>query len=445
MSGISNLYGGYDYDTTLSALAYSTRNTKWRGGVTGWESKEDGSSSNSSQEISSGAKDYLAEVKKHGTTINSALASLAGTDEASIFDSVKAESSDDKAVTVKISDQKKAQSFIDDSGGTKTIEVSQLASAQKNTGRMLDSYEKSDVSTGKNTFAIATGGKEYYVSVNVNSTDTNRTVQEKMAAAINDQNIGVKASVVYNEKDKTSSLVLTGKETGADAEFAIRDALGGGDAVAKMGAASVSKEASNAVYTEDGVMKFSDTNEVDIGYGMTATFNKVTEEEVTVTAKPDTEAITNSIYDLVNGFNQLRETAINAGEDSGAKALQDRLDSITSAYGATLKRAGISLNTDGYMQIDKKKLTEAIENGQAESIFGKDSGFTRSLSAVTKQAESDPERYLSIQARTGKEQDKEKDYLDYLDSYMGMGSFSPFQSMQLTRLENTSMLFNMLV
>ncbi len=188
----------------------------------------------------------------------------------------------------------------------------------------------------------------------------------------------------------------------------------------------------------------SSSNEVNLGNGFSGTLHKVTGEDVTVSGEKDSAEITNDIYDLVNGFNQLRELALNNNDDSGAKTLQNRLDSISSAYKQTLGRAGISLNGDGYLVIDKDKLNTAIDNGQAEQIFSKDSGFIRSLSSVADNAEDRPESYQSREARTTQSTatDEAASFLEDYDDWFSMTSFTPNQMNQLDRWDTVSMLFN---
>lgn len=430
-------------DYSYTSMLYSSQNSKYRGGVTGWNHKDSETYSStsatySSSKLSDKSSAYVKSVKEYSNKINDAIDLLTGKDTEKSLDSAKATSSDE-AVSVKITDQEKAAAFKA-SGGTKTLEVVQLAKAQKNSGEMLNAQAINSVGEGSKSFTIGKDGQEYKFSVDINATDSNRTVQEKMAASINRQNTGISATVVYNKNDKTSSLVLSSKDTGKEQAFTIED-VGSGNLVSEMGADYVSTTAQDAIYTQDGATRNSSKNEVNLGDGISAELKNVTDKEVTVKAETDSTDMSNAVFDLVNGFNQLREVAIDNVSDNGAKSLLDKLDSVTSAYSATLKRAGISFNTDGYLQIDKDAMQKAIENGQAESVFNKDSGFTRSLSNISERAESDPTRFLSAQARSGKETSSEASEIDYND-YLNDISFSPYQSSQLDHWDSIGMLFS---
>ncbi len=415
--------------------------------VTGWKHKEDLAKETSSTEtkLSDDASEYVADVKEYGGKIADAIASLTGRDTDNVFDALKGASSDESAVSILLNDQSAAEGLFKTGNSETKIAVRQLAAAQQNRGQTLSSAAVSGAKKGTNTFTLTVGGKDYDMFVNVNATDSNRTVQEKFAAAINaeSKNTGVTASVIYNEKDKTSSLVLSSGKTGADSAFEIKD--DSGDIVSALKADYVTTTARDALFTVNGEERVSASNEADLGNGLTATLKKVTEEDVTVSVKKDADKITNTIYDLINGFNQLREAALNQGDDSGARSLLNRLDSISSAYSTTLARAGISFNKDGYLELDKEKLAAAVENGQAENVFGKDSGFSRSLSTIAKQAETDPTRYLSLEAKRGNETSAVEDYLTDYSSLMDSTNFTARQNNQLMKLEQTSALLNTLV
>jgi flagellar hook-associated protein 2 len=442
MSSINSyLYNNYssDYSSYSTQMVKSAQRSTWRGGVTGWEPKVDNPRTQSYGKTSSTSKagSYLSSVKAFGTKINNAIAGFnGGKKQTSVFDLLKGMSSND-ALSVNVKDQRAASAFKA-TGRTKEVEINQLAAKQQNKGSALSSSAIGNRTTGRNVFEMETGGKKFSFNVNVNATDSNRTVQEKMAAAINSQNTGVTANVVYNEKDKTSSLTLTARDSGEEKAFEIQDKEG--NLAEYTGADRVSTRAQDAVYTVDGEERRSATNEADLGDGLTGTLKKITDGAAEVSAGYDQTEITNSVYEMVDGFNQLRELAADRSDDRGAKSLQQRLDSLTSAYKTTLGRAGISLNKDGYMEIDKQKLETAIGNGQAESVFGENSGFTRSLSSTAKTAEQNPERFLSYEARNSKSTSESFNFDDYLSS----AKFSPFQTNRLNQWNNMGMLFSAL-
>jgi flagellar hook-associated protein 2 len=399
MSSINSyLYNNYGGSYSTPAVN-SVRGGRWRGGVTGWEPKAD----NTKQPTSSTSKTaqktngYIASVKEAGVNLGNALSSLKGTKkQTTVFDLLKGLSSNNDALSVKVKDPS-AAAKLSKAGAAKQVEISQLASAQQNNGNALSSFAIGKRNTGRNVFELETGGKKFSFNVNVNATDSNRTVQEKMAAAINKGNTGVTASVVYNEKDKTSSLTLTGRDTGEEKAFSLTDKEG--DLVEYTGAANTATEARDAVYTVDGEERTSAVNEVDLGDGLTGTLKKTTGEAVEVKADRDTAEASNSIRELVNGFNDMRKAAVDFNGDRGAQSLQQRLDTLASAYKYSLNRVGVSTDKDGYLQIDQKKLDEAVSNGRTESVFGESSGFTRSLSTVADTARNNPSRYVSYEAR----------------------------------------------
>jgi flagellar hook-associated protein 2 len=334
---------------------------------------------------------------------------------------------------VKVKNQSAAAAF-GKTGATKKVEVNQLASAQQNSGSSLSSFAIGSRKTGRNVFELETGGKSFSFNVNVNTTDSNRTIQEKMAAAINKQNTGVTASVAYNEKDKTSSLTLTARDTGEEKAFTLTDREG--DLVEYTGAANTKTAARDARYTVDGEERTSAVNEVDLGDGLTGTLKKTTNEAVDVRIGGDSSSISGSIQDLVNGFNKLRKAAVDNNGDSGARSLQQRLDTLSSAYGASLNRVGVSTDKDGYLQIDSKKLDAAIESNQVEGVFGENSGFARSLSTVADTAQNNPNRFVSFEARRGNA--SASNFEDLFSS----ATFTSRQNNQMNQWNRVGMLFS---
>lgn len=393
-SGTSSLY-----QTQSSLPVINTSTEKFKGNVTGYKPIQKTSSGQYTSALSSeDTKAYMSALKSFGSKLKSATANVSNSGQ-SVFSKVTGASSKDEALTVSVSKQADAAQFLN-AKGTKNITIQQLATVQKNTGTSLASTALSGANTGTNSFSVEKDGKTYQFSVNIYATDSTRTAQQKTADAINKQNIGINASVEYDSKTKKSTLVLASTETGEKNAFTIADVENKGNLVSALGIGQTTQAAGDARYTVDGVEKTSAKNTVDLGDGLTGTLKKVTSEEVKVTAKKDITGITNAIYDVVNNFNGLRETAKDYGNDQGAQSLLQRMDNLASSYSSSLEKLGITRNKDGYLEIDTKKLTKAFEDGSAERYLGdNNAGFTQRLSQLAKTVDSDPNRYVSYQSR----------------------------------------------
>ena len=434
MAGISgiqsnlSLYGGL-FDSQSIAGPYSgynfkinTSTEKFKGNVTGYKPVDKSENALASDQ----ARNYLAAVKDLGNKLKDATAKATQAGQ-SVFKALSGLSSNNDALSVSVSNQADASKFSQQ-GNDKKVSIQQLAQSQRNTGSSLSAASLNGAAAGTNQFAIEKDGKSFDFSVNINVSDSARTAQEKVANAINSKNIGVKATVEYDEKTKKSSLVLSSAETGEKNAFTVSD-KGGGNIIETLGAGQAAQKAQDAKYTVDGEAKTSDKNTVDLGDGLTGALKKAGSEEINVSTKKDVDGISNAVRDMVNQFNSLLKTAKDYSGDRGANDLRQRLDTIGSSYASSLKNIGITRSKDGYLEVDSKKLTDAFENGSAERFLGNDSyGFTQRLSQLAKQADSDPNRFLSRESRSGMaaaqsgstapawNENFERDYLRYMSS-----------------------------
>ncbi|MDL2273732.1 hypothetical protein LJC34_04210 [Oscillospiraceae bacterium OttesenSCG-928-G22] len=301
-------------------------------------------------------------------------------------------SSDSDKVSVRV-DNKAYGSFKDT-----TIKVSQLAAGQKNEGASLQSNAAAQ--SGYHQFEIETNGTRHQFSVSLSASDTNETMQQKMADAINARNIGVTAAVSKNEINGTSSLAISAGKTGdaANAKFSIRDVAG--SAVSKTGVSTVTQQAQNAIYSiNGGASRESLTNEVSLGGGVTATLKKASDEAVSISSKKDASTAISKVKDMVDGYNRVLSGVVENGDDERGYRLFSRMLSVSKTYMAELGKIGVEFDADGYMSINDTKIKEAGENGSLERFFtenrGKNYGFTNQLSRIADDVNQNAARYVS--------------------------------------------------
>lgn len=255
------------------------------------------------------------------------------------------------------------------------VEISQVATGQQNQGDALNA--KSLAQAGDYQVQVQVGGKSSLVSFRVNAGETNEQMQQKMASAINERNLGVKASV--STKNGQSTLTVESSSTGENASsFAIRDYVG--NAVSKTGTAEATREAQNAVYSVNGKEFTSASNNVDLGNGVQATLRKATDEAITVSSGKDAKASATAVKDVLSEYNKLLNSA------DANNRLTRELSSVTKAYSSTLGRLGINVGSDGSLSVDESKLTAAAEDGRLQEFFtqdrGRSYGFSNQLNRV---------------------------------------------------------------
>lgn len=251
---------------------------------------------------------------------------------------------------------------------TYTISISQIATAQQNLGTPLSSTAAAGLAAGTYTFNLQTGGRTYTISFTVNTGDTNQTVLNNMARAINASGAPVTAKVATDTVAGTSRLVLTASNTGTSNAFTLTDVTG--NAVAYTGANTVSVAASNASYTLNGVPYTSESNTVYLDNQKLSLnlLGPVTNATITVT--PDTQAISNAINNFVTAYNNL----VTFTAQNLQYITPQLLSSLKQSYtyqAPSLTAIGITQNPNGTLAVNQTALTGAIQNnlGLVETAF----------------------------------------------------------------------------
>ena len=341
------------------------------------------------QPLGGDALKYVNNIKSASKSLSSSIKDLANAS----FAKKTAVSSDPETMSVKYSGNKP--------GDIKnmSVKIDQTAAGQLNEGARMNA-DAAFGAAGMNKFSINIGGKTTDFTVNVTAGDSNNAVQQKMADAINKAGIGIKASVETDSKTNTSMLKLetTGVGNNDKNKFTVTDGIG--SLAAKTGANDISREARDAIYSIDsGAKKTSQTNTIDLGGGLSVTFNKASEKEVTVSAGKDTDYAKSAVEGLVKSYNDLYVEAAQKTNDPKAQNLATKMINTSKTYLGSLSNIGIGFDKDGKMTIDSKKLDAAAENGSLEKFFtensGKNYGFTNQLSKLANNVSNNTSNYVS--------------------------------------------------
>ena len=280
-----------------------------------------------------------------------------------------------------------------------TVNIDQIAAGQLNEGSQLKTND-SFGSSGTNKFSINIGGKTTELSVNIAAGDTNSVVQQKMADAINNAGIGVKATVEKDTANNTGMLKLESTGTGNNDKnkFTLTDITG--NLVAQTGANQVSRNARDAIYSIDGGEKqTSQSNNVDLGNGLSVTLNKASDKAVTISSGKDLSYVKSAIEGLVKNYNDLYVEAAQKTNDPKAQNLATKMINTSKTYLGSLSNIGIGFDGDGKMTLDTKKLDAAAENGNLEKFFtensGKNYGYTNQISKLADNVTRNTSNYVS--------------------------------------------------
>ncbi len=327
----------------------------------------------------------LSRLDKTAETKLSALGTLQGAlstfqtalkdlNKASLYDNVKATSS--SSDTLSVSAEKNALP------GKYSVEVSYLATSSQIATQAVSKDFKAG-SAG--TLEIGLGeNDDSPVRVNISEGATLTEIRDALNEQLKDK--GISANIVNNPSTGQSQLVLNAKETGAGKDIQLSGSLGNVDFGVDV---QTLQKAENAKFKVDGLELESATNTVkDVIPDVEFTLKAKTEADkpVTVTVGEDKAGVKTQLKKFVDAYNELmsvtknltRVTQVGEGKepvvaalvgDSTVRNLVNGVRAELSGSGNAgsafkgLSDLGISLDKDGKLKIDDKKLDKALESG----------------------------------------------------------------------------------
>ena len=275
------------------------------------------------------------------------------------------------------------------------VTVSQLACPQTNTGNFLQPNSK-PFAAGEYSFDLQVQDLTYQFEFGVNATDTVTDTQQKIARLINQADIGLNAQLLADGLGN-SAISITSDATGirgiSPTIFHIQsqnssDASDSNtELVSTLGLDRVTQYPANAVYSVNGTTATSVSNEVTIdnNYKLTI-FDTTGTAPVTISMNTDTDAIADSIGELIGGYNNLISVTANDANEhfEGNEKLKKDFAGIAKSYNHLLNENGLSVTDNGTIAVDRDAIISAADNGTLGDIF---SGLNAFKQAVQKKAE----------------------------------------------------------
>ncbi len=298
--------------------------------------------------------------------------------------------------------------------GSYSLEVTQLAKAQKSISKAEFEGLSTTLSTGTLAFT-ATSGATFSVAI-----DSSNNTLEKVRDAINkaEGNSFVSASIVNVDNSTgtgtVSKLILTAKNSGTTNAFTVgatEDGNATGDfALTELASANLDPQttALDAIISVDGQTATRSSNTItDVLPGVTLNlFSKTAVgNSVSIDVGVDTDVITKSINAFVTAYNKLNATVKDLGKYGGSKdgsgngaligdstlryvATQIRQNStgtvstVDSGYNS-LAMIGVTVDKSGVMSLDSNKLKTALAaNFQSVSeVFSSTEGVATKLAS----------------------------------------------------------------
>lgn len=336
---------GIDVTTAVSDILYADRAPERT-----WQAEQSTLASQTSA---------LNQLNSEASSLSDALSALQSA--TGVLSTVTADSSNSNIVS--------ATAANGTTAGSHSVVVNSVATTSS---WYSDAESSSSVALPAGSFDLTVGGTSTAIDVSGSSgVDT----LDELATYINQQSLGVTASIVTDSSGARLSLVST--TSGSAGDFSISNDSTVGFSRANTGA--------NASLTVDGVPVSSASNTVTGALsGVTLNLQSASPgTTVNITVGSDVNSISSAIESFISAYNTLIEdvnsqftynpttgTAGTLQSDSVVQGLQSELLDATNYNSggsslSTLTSLGITTNSDGTLSLDGSTLENAIENNNA--------------------------------------------------------------------------------
>ncbi|MBO6214295.1 MAG: flagellar capping protein [Lachnospiraceae bacterium] len=334
----------------------------------------------------------LKENARHTQNVVSAL-STEGDDIESVFYKKVAVSSNEDAVGVTYVGKEKAQE-----SPSFDLGVQKIATPQINTGKFLPQTGH-DFEEGSYSFDLDTNSKSFEFQFNVNYGDNNYDVVQRVARLINTSDVGISARVLMNNRNRTTALEVTSKQTGLaedeDYLFKISSSSSWRE-LNTLGIDKVSQEPENSAFTLNGSSHSSLSNTFTINQAFEITLKGTTPDDkpAHIGFKANTDAIADSVDELLTSFNGFIAVGQKYESGKGHNQLLNELNALSNTFGDALASVGIQKAEDGTLYLDRTTIADSVTGEDAKKAFNILNRFKDSLSREAEKTSINPMNYV---------------------------------------------------
>jgi flagellar hook-associated protein 2 len=261
------------------------------------------------------------------------------------------------------------------------LQVLRLASAQENVGELLAREAPAAIEPGQHSFELRSFAGIKLLSQLVVEGETNDSVLTQMAAAINQANLGVIATLA-RPTFSTVQIAITATLSGSASSFSLSDVDGW--LVRLSGASKEARPAQDAAYVLDGVRTMSPTNQLLLQGGkIQLTLHTISRgADVTIAVGPDGEAVLGAVEQLAEAVSQLAEV-IDENQRYLSPTFVGDFSSAVQALEPQLRQIGVEVVEDNSVAVNRAAFEYAFEqqpelvestvsspNGAAQRIGG---------------------------------------------------------------------------
>lgn len=338
---------------------------------------------------------FAIDLKETARDTQNLVASLQSDSEdiESVFHKKIAISSNESAVAVEYMPES------DTSGTTGfSLGVERLARPQINRGNFLESSGH-NFEEGAHGFDLRTNTNTYEFQYNVADGDTNLAVQKKIQRLINTSDVGLYANIIESDNGKQTALEITSKNTGLaeDEEFLFDiQSDTSYNELMTLGIDNVTQPAANSIFTLNGTRHESLANNFTINNAFDITLNSTTPEDApaNIGFKTSTEAMADSINDLVNAFNGFVELGKNYASSHRNSQLIGEMNGLFRSMSEDLSAVGVIHNDDDTLSLDREQIAEAVTSDEAKDAFAILNRFKNAIARQADKASLDPLNYV---------------------------------------------------
>ena len=337
-------------------------------------------------------QEHVIDIKEQAITLRDVAENFSNPDSR-VYSEKTLYSSDESSVTGSFRRQPK-----DALPPELTISVDRLASEQVNVGEYLRSAGL-DLKPGSQSFAIDTVDGLSQFNISVSEDDTNIEVQNRVAEAVNNRDIGINASIVRD--GATSAIMLSSAETGASAassglHFSLKDENGGQGIVDTLGLSNVKQRPQNSEFTINGEAHSSTSNHISINQIVELDFHSVSKEPVDIQFVPDTRIAKEQLENFVDAYNKLVGLAEKEGPvNIGSRSLLKDVSGMIKKHTDSLEKAGIHVDETGRLHMPDSDETNLFKEEKLAELFRDNSEFRKDINTATDRLTLDPIAYIN--------------------------------------------------
>lgn len=274
-----------------------------------------------------------------------------------------------------------------------SIRVHSLASGQTNIGSYLPANEAS-FPAGSYSLGIAVENNHYTFNLTVRDGDTNHQIQRNLANSINNNHIGIRASIRHNRMEGTCALVFRSDRVGIpnneDLIFQFDEAYLENDITSALGIDRVASLPTNAEFSINDTMHTSVSNRISLNYSMDIDLLSTSDSDVSVYLMPDQNKISNKLKNFLDSYNQLIDISRSRSGQKNANRLFRDITGIAKRNQDALQSIGLIIDENGYL--NKQEDTDST---QIRRLFDEEfSDFRKDIKRTTDKMTLDPLDYI---------------------------------------------------